>query len=177
LFRSRAPSTPELHLPEPELRDSFVSTRLDDIDREIIRLLQEDGRITNVELASRVGISPPPCLRRVRALEEAGIITGYRALVDHRKLGLEVVCFAFVHLDSQAGPDLAAFQNRVKAWEIVRECWTLSGDMDFILKCVAADMAAFQAFVGQLTAIPNVRNVRTALALDQVKDAPMGIVR
>jgi DNA-binding Lrp family transcriptional regulator len=151
----------------------FVRSKLDEIDLRILRELQADGRMTNVELASRVGISPPPCLRRVRALEEAGLITGYRAQLDERKLGLEVVCFAFVHLASQAEADLAAFQGRIRDWDAVRECWTLSGDIDFILKCVAPDLKAFQDFVGDLTALPNVRNVRTALALDRVKDEPI----
>ncbi|RXT48087.1 ArsR family transcriptional regulator [Bosea sp. Tri-44] len=151
----------------------FVRAKLDEIDLRILAELQSDGRMTNVELSSRVGISPPPCLRRVRALEEAGVITGYRALLDERKLGIEVVCFAFVHLASQAEADLAAFQERIREWSLVRECWTLSGDIDFILKCVAADLKAFQDFVADLTALPNVRNVRTALALDRVKDAPI----
>jgi DNA-binding Lrp family transcriptional regulator len=150
-----------------------VRAKLDEIDLRILTELQSDGRMTNVELSSRVGISPPPCLRRVRALEEAGVITGYRALLDERKLGIEVVCFAFVHLASQAEADLAAFQERIREWSLVRECWTLSGDIDFILKCVAADLKAFQDFVADLTALPNVRNVRTALALDRVKDAPI----
>ncbi len=128
--------------------------------------------MTNVELAQRIGISPPPCLRRVRALEEAGIITGYRASVDPRKLGQEVACFAFVHLASQAEADLDAFKARLRGWDVVRQCWTLSGDIDFILACVAPDMSAFQAFVSDLTAVPNVRNVRTSLVLDKIKDAP-----
>lgn len=148
-------------------------SRLDQIDLAILRELQADGRMTNVELARRIGISPPPCLRRVRALEEAGVITGFRAELDARKLGFEVVCFAFVHLASQAESDLQAFEAQVRGWDIVRECWTLSGDIDFILKCVAPSLAAFHAFVNELTATPNVRNVRTSLALDKVKDAPI----
>ncbi|PZU94075.1 MAG: ArsR family transcriptional regulator [Chelatococcus sp.] len=150
-----------------------MRSKLDDIDLRILRELQADGRITNVELASRIGISPPPCLRRVRALEEAGLITGYRAQLDEQKLGFDVVCFAFVHLASQTEGDLARFQARIRAWEPVRECWTLSGDIDFILKCVTADLKSFQDFVAELTALPNVRNVRTALALGRVKDEPI----
>lgn len=153
-----------------------MTHRLDDLDRAILTALQENGRITNVDLAARIGISPPPCLRRVRALEEAGFIRGYHADLDPAKLGTHVVSFAFVHLDSQAGADLAAFEAKVKAWPMVRECWTLSGDMDFILKCVAPDLTAFQAFVAELTATPNVRNVRTALTLDRVKDEPLAVV-
>lgn len=147
-----------------------MRAKLDEIDRRILAELQADGRMTNVELASRVGISPPPCLRRVRALEEAGLIRGYRALLDERKLGIETVFFAFVHLASQAEADLAAFQSRINAWPAVRECWTLSGDIDFVLKCVASDLKGFQDLVSELTALPNVRNVRTALALERVKD-------
>lgn len=150
-----------------------MRSKLDDIDLRILQELQSDGRMTNVELARRVGISPPPCLRRIRALEEAGVITGYRAQLDERKLGIEVVYFTFVHLASQAEADLAQFQERIRSWSAVRACWTLSGDIDFVLQCVAPDLKAFQDFVGELTALPNVRNVRTALALDKVKDEPL----
>src|SRR6201987_6498442 len=100
--------------------------RLDAIDRNILRELQDDGRITNVELARRVGISPPPCLRRVRALEEEGYINGYRGLLDARKLGFDVTVFAAVHLSSQAEADLRAFEAFVRAEPLVRECWMLS---------------------------------------------------
>jgi DNA-binding Lrp family transcriptional regulator len=147
--------------------------RLDAIDLKILAELQSDGSITNVELARRVGLSAPPCLRRVRALEEAGIIKGYRALLDPKLLGFEVMCFAMVQLSSQKQADLAAFQEQILQWPTVRECWTLSGDIDFILKCVAANMPAFQAFVNDLTALPSVRNVRTALSLDLVKNDPL----
>ncbi|TVR09737.1 MAG: Lrp/AsnC family transcriptional regulator [Salinarimonadaceae bacterium] len=147
--------------------------RLDAIDMKILAELQSDGSITNVELARRVGLSAPPCLRRVRALEEAGIIKGYRTLLDPKLLGFEVVCFAMVQLSSQSQTDLNAFMGRVADWPTVRECWVLSGDIDFILKCVATNMAAFQQFVGELTALPNVRNVRTALSLDVSKDEPL----
>jgi DNA-binding Lrp family transcriptional regulator len=147
--------------------------RLDAIDWNILRELQRDGRITNVELSRRVGISAPPCLRRMRALEEAGIIRGYRALLDEKRLGYEVTVFAMVHLTSQAETDLVAFEERVRAWPLVRECWMLSGEVDFILKCVAPDLPTFQAFVSELTAAPNVRNVKTALTLRRSKDEPM----
>src|SRR5262245_28834968 len=110
--------------------------RLDAIDWKILTELQRDGRITNVELSRRVGISAPPCLRRMRALEDAGVIRGYRALLDEKRLGYEVVVFAMVHLTNQAETDLAAFDERVRGWPLVRECWMLSGEVDFILKCV-----------------------------------------
>jgi DNA-binding Lrp family transcriptional regulator len=157
-----------------------VSPRLDDIDRNILRELQDDGRITNVELARRVGISAPPCLRRVRALEEAGYIRGYRALLDEKLLGFEVAVFAMVHLSSQAESDLIAFEEFVRRQPLVRECWMLSGEIDFILKCVAPDLKTFQAFVTELTATPHVRNVKTSLTLRNSKDAavvPMEALR
>jgi DNA-binding Lrp family transcriptional regulator len=147
--------------------------RLDAIDWKILAELQDDGRITNVELARRVGISAPPCLRRVRALEEAGYIRGYRALLDERRLGYEVTVFALVHLSSQAEPDLAAFEAFVREQPLVRECFMLSGEVDFILKCVAPDLKTFQAFVTELTGAPHVRNVKTALTLRVSKDAPI----
>ena len=150
-----------------------LADRLDAIDRKILKELQADGRITNVELARRVGISAPPCLRRVRALEEEGFIKGYRALLDEKVLGYEVVVFAFVHLASQAEPDLQAFEKFVRNQPLVRECWMLSGEIDFILKCVAPDLKTFQGFVEKLTAAPNVRNVKTSLTLRNSKDAAM----
>ena len=146
-----------------------VSKNLDEIDLKILSEIQADGRITNVELAKRVGISPPPCLRRVRTLEEAGYIQGYRGLLDPRRLGFDVTVFASVHLSSQADGDLRAFEDFVRGEPLVRECWMLSGEVDFILKCVAPDMATFQDFVTHLTAAPHVRNVRTSLVLHNSK--------
>lgn len=144
--------------------------KLDGIDWHILRELQADGRMTNVELASRVGISAPPCLRRVRALEEAGIITGYRALLDAQKLGFSLTAFAMVGLSSQSEADLKAFEARVASWDIVRECTMLSGEIDYMLKCVAPDLRSFQDFViGKLTAAPNVASVKTALAIRTAK--------
>ena len=147
--------------------------QLDSIDRHILRELQDDGRITNVELARRVGISAPPCLRRVRTLEEKGYIKGYRALLDEKKLGFEVTAFAMVHLSSQADADLQEFEKFVRTRPMVRECWMLSGEIDFVLKCVAPNLAAFQALVTELTGAPHVRNVKTSLTLRNSKDAAM----
>jgi DNA-binding Lrp family transcriptional regulator len=144
---------------------------LDALDRHILKELQDDGRITNVELARRVGISAPPCLRRVRALERGGYIKSYRALLDEKLLGYELTVFAMVHLTSQADADLKAFEDFVRAEPLVRECWMLSGEIDFILKCVAPDLRTFQAFVAELTAAPHVRNVKTSLTLRNSKDA------
>ncbi|HUG63320.1 MAG TPA: Lrp/AsnC family transcriptional regulator [Methylomirabilota bacterium] len=151
-----------------------MKIRLDAIDWKILRELQSDGRMTNVELARRVGISAPPCLRRVRSLEEAGLILGYRALLDEKSLGYEITVFAMVSLAGQSEADLLAFEDLVKGWPIVRECWMLSGEVDFLLKCVAPDLKTFQTFViEKLTAAPKVDGVRTSLTLQQVKNEPV----
>src|SRR5881398_453944 len=110
----------------PPAPERPLSSSLDAIDWKILKEMQDDGRITNVELARRVGISAPPCLRRVRALEEAGYIKGYRALLDEKLLGYEVTVFAMVHLTSQAEADLGEFERFVRAQPLVRECWMLS---------------------------------------------------
>ena len=149
------------------------TTRLDPIDRRILSELQADGRMTNVELARRVGISAPPCLRRVRTLEEQGYIRGYHADIDPRALGFEVQVFAMVGLQSQAEADLVAFENRCRAWPLVRECHMLNGEVDFVLKCVAPDLSTFQTFLTeQLTAAPNVVSVKTSLVIRGAKDDP-----
>ena len=147
--------------------------KLDPIDRQILAELQADGRMTNVELASRVGISAPPCLRRVRGLEEAGFIRGYHADIDARELGFEVQVFAMVRLNSQAEADLSAFEARCRAWPLVRECHMLNGEIDFILKCVSPDLSTFQRFLTEhLTSAPNVASVKTSLVIRCAKDEP-----
>ena len=108
-----------------------MKKELDRIDIKIISALQTDGRMTNVDLADKVGISAPPCLRRVRALEKAGYLTGYHADVDSAKLGFTVTVFAMVGLHSQADKDLQAFEELVRSWPEVRECHMLNGDIDF----------------------------------------------
>lgn len=149
------------------------ASKLDPIDRQILAELQADGRMTNVELAKRVGISAPPCLRRVRTLEEAGFITGYHANINPRQLGFEVQVFAMVRLMSQAEADLAAFEQRCRDWSLVRECHMLNGEIDFILKCVAPDLSTFQNFLTeQLTAAANVASVKTSLVIRCAKDQP-----
>jgi len=149
------------------------SARLDRTDWLILRELQDDGRITNVELARKAGISAPPCLRRVRALEEAGFIRGYAALLDDRALGFEVTAFAMVGLHSQAEADLIAFEEHVRSSKIVRGCYMLSGEIDFMLKCVAPDLHAFQDFIiHELTAAPNVASVKTSLVIRASKQEP-----
>jgi DNA-binding Lrp family transcriptional regulator len=147
--------------------------KLDDIDRKILAELQADGRMTNVELAKRVGISAPPCLRRVRTLEESGFVTGYHAVVDARALQFEVQVFAMVGLQSQAESDLAAFEECCRAWSLVRECHMLNGEVDFILKCVSPDLPTFQTFLtSELLSTPNVASVKTSLVIRCAKDEP-----
>jgi DNA-binding Lrp family transcriptional regulator len=146
---------------------------LDTIDWKILRELQRDGRITNVELASRVGLSPPPTLRRVQALEGAGFIKGYRAQLDAEKLGYGVKVMALVGLKSQAQNEVAEFERRVKTWPIVRECYAVQGVADFMLICVARDLPSLQSFVmGGLSKAPNVDSVKTSVVLHVAKDEP-----
>lgn len=148
-------------------------SKLDEIDRMILAELQADGRMTNVELAKRVGISAPPCLRRVRTLEEQGYIRGYHADVDSRELGFEVQVFAMVGLHKQAESDLSAFEDKCREWPLVRECHMLNGEVDFILKCVAPDLRSFQSFLtGELLTAENVANVKTSLVIRGAKDEP-----
>jgi len=150
-----------------------MRVRLDPLDWRILKELQADGRITNVALSQRVGLSAPPCLRRVRALEDAGYIRGYTALIDEKMLGFELTAFAMVGLHAQAEPDLRAFENRVLGWPLVRECYMMSGETDYILRCIAPDLGAFQDFViKELTAAPNVASIKTSLAIRRAKSEP-----
>jgi len=147
--------------------------KLDRIDRRILADLQADGRMTNVELARRAGISAPPCLRRVRALEEAGYIKGYHAEIDPGALGYNVTVFAHVGLNSQAETDLKAFEDLVKGWPEVRECHMLAGETDFLLKVVAHDWDDYQRFLTtRLTAARNISHVKSALAIRTSKLQP-----
>jgi len=147
--------------------------KLDRVDRRILQLLQADGRMTNIELARRVGLSPPPCLRRVRALEAAGLIRGYHADLAPEALGFAVTVFAQIGLASQAERDLKAFESLVASWPEVREAHMLAGETDFLLKIVAPDWDSYQHFVTRkLTPAPNVSHVKTALVLRQSKALP-----
>jgi len=145
----------------------------DRIDRQILALLQANGRMTNVDLAERVGLTAPPCLRRVRALEDSGAIRGYHAELDPAALGYPITVFAMVSLRSQAEADLRAFEDYVAAIPEVRECHMLSGEIDYILKLVASDVQAFQhMLVTQLTPAPNVASVKTSMTMRSAKIAP-----
>jgi len=147
--------------------------KLDRIDRRILRDLQDNGRMTNVELAKRAGISAPPCLRRVRALEEAGFIRGYHADINAEAMGFGVAVFAQVGLNSQAEADLKAFETLIGSWPMVRECHMLAGEYDFLLKVVAEDWDDYQQFLTtRLIAAPNVAHVKSALAIRTSKSQP-----
>ncbi len=149
------------------------SPALDEIDRLILETLQDEGRITNVELARRAGLTAPPCLRRVRALEESGAIESYHAKLNARALGFGITVFAMVSLRSQAEEDLRAFEEHVASLPLVRECHMLNGEIDFILKIVARDLQHFQDFLtSSLTTIPNVESVKTSLTIRTSKALP-----
>jgi DNA-binding Lrp family transcriptional regulator len=146
---------------------------LDSIDRKLLAELQAEGRVTNVDLARRVGLTAPPCLRRVRALEEAGVIKGYHAELDAASLGFTITVFAMVSLKSQAEEDLRAFENHIRALPEVRECHMLNGEIDFILKIVSKDLQSFQEFLtSKLTPAPNVASVKTSLTIRTAKNEP-----
>ena len=145
--------------------------KLDSIDMRILAELQANGRITNVELSRRAKITAPPCLRRMRALEKTGYIQGYHADLDAKALGFEVTAYVFVRLSSQHDTDLKYFEERVRSWPAVRECYMLSGEVDFLLKCVATDLSSFQRFVTEtLTAEKNVASVKSSLVIHSSKN-------
>lgn len=154
-----------------------ISADLDETDWKILKELQSDGRMSNVELSAKIGISAPPCLRRVRRLEKLGIIKGYSALLNGKILGQDLVAFCSITLQSQSENDLKAFCERTQQWPLVRKAWMVSGEFDFLLYCVAPDLSSFQTFVIEdLTSTPNVDGVRTALTIKSVKDKPLLIL-
>lgn len=147
--------------------------KLDEIDRKIIHDLQEDGRLTNVELARRCNISAPPCLRRVRQLEDAGIIKGYHAVIDPHSMGYNVTIFAQVTLKSQSDEDLRSFEGLVNTWDMVRECYLISGGCDYFMKICAKDWDDYQNFYTQvLGRSPSVAQIQTYLVIRGSKSLP-----
>lgn len=147
--------------------------KLDRIDRRILSDLQESGRMTNVDLAKRAGISAPPCLRRVRNLEEMGLIKSYHAKVDASAMGYPVTVFTLVKLVSLADGDLKKFEDQVQDWAMVREAYMMTGDSDFLLKIVARDWDDYQNFLTQhLVKSPNVSAVKSSLSVKMSKDKP-----
>ena len=146
---------------------------LDEIDRQLLQELQAEGRVTNVELARRVGLTAPPCLRRVRALEDEGVIRGYHADLEPSKLGFAIVVFAMVSLKSQAESALREFEAAMNDLPEVREVHMLNGEIDFIIKIVSEDLQSFQEFLtSKLTPAPNVESVKTSLTIRTSKLEP-----
>ena len=147
--------------------------KLDDIDRQILRDLQQDGRMSNVDLAARIGISAPPCLRRVKALEETGVIRGYHADINPTVLDYNVTVFALVGLANHSDQDLHGFSALANSWPMVREAYMMTGEFDFMLKVVAKDWDHYQKFlIDTVTAAPNVAHVKSSLTIRCVKALP-----
>ena len=147
----------------------MLNPPLDEIDRKILRALQADGRLTNLELAAQIGLSPTPCLRRVRKLEAAGVIAGYVAVIDQRRVDLPVNVFVSVSLERQNEEALELFERRVRDWPEVMECYLMTGDSDYLLRVVAADLQAYNRFLMEkLTRIPGLASIRSSFSLKQV---------
>ena len=149
--------------------------KLDDIDLRILSELQKDGRIRINELASRVGLSLPPCLRRVRSLRARGVIKAIRATIDEKVLGYEVMSFVTIQLASQSKATLEAFEASIAALPLVLESWRLSGEADYLLKCVAPDVEGMHQQLLQFAALPEVRTIRSLPVLGVAKDAPLPV--
>ena len=148
----------------------MIKKELDGIDLKILRILQDEGRISNLDLSKKIGMSPPPTLRRVRDLEKNGFIDGFRANIDPSKLGYDLTAWIFVSLKNQNEESLNAFEKLVWGWETIRECYMLNGEVDFILKSVSKNMAEFNDFLSQnITSNENVLSVKTAFAIKATK--------
>ena len=146
---------------------------LDEIDLKILSELQNDGRIRNNELADRVGISAPPCLRRMKSLRRRGFVRAIRATLDERLLGYEVTSFVLIQLKSQARTAVQAFEAQLAAQPHGQQCSQISGDADFMLKCLAANVEAMHRHLLQFAAMPEVQTIRTYPVLGLSKDAPL----
>ena len=143
---------------------------LDSMDLRILRQLQEDGALSNVELARRVGLSPSPCLARVKALQERGVIRRYVALADAARLGLGLNVFISISLKTQSKEALARFEQRISEHDEVMECYLMTGDSDYLIRVVVTDIAALERFIlEQLTPIPDIEKIRSSFALKQVR--------
>jgi len=139
------------------------------IDQKILHHLQDNARLTNVDLSERVNLSPSPCLRRVRNLEDSGVIKGYVTLVDQNALGLPVSVFVSVSLEKQVETALEQFEDAIRARPEVMECYLMTGDADYLLRVVAADLAGYERFLlDHLTRIPGVASIKSSFALKQV---------
>ena len=148
----------------------MVKKQIDSTDLKILRILQDEGRISNLDLAKKINMSPPPTLRRVRDLEQGGFIDEYRANINAAKLGFDLTVWIFVSLKNQNEESLRQFEKLVWGWEQVRECYMLNGEVDFILKCVSKNMEEFNNFLtNQVTSYENISSVKTAFAIKTTK--------
>ena len=148
----------------------MIKKELDGIDLKILRILQDEGRISNLDLSKKIGMSPPPTLRRVRDLEKNGFIDGFRANLDPSKLGYDLTAWIFISLKNQNEESLNSFEKLVWGWETIRECYMLNGEIDFILKSVSKNMSEFNDFLSQnITSNENVLSVKTAFSIRTTK--------
>ena len=148
----------------------MIKKELDGIDLKILRILQDEGRVSNLDLSKKIGMSPPPTLRRVRDLEKNGFIDGFRANIDPSKLGYDLTAWIFISLKNQNEENLNSFEKLVWGWETIRECYMLNGEVDFILKSVSKNMAEFNDFLSRnITSNENVSSVKTAFAIKTTK--------
>jgi Lrp/AsnC family transcriptional regulator, leucine-responsive regulatory protein len=148
----------------------MAQPELDAIDRRILEVLQRNARIPNTELADEVGLTPAPCLRRVRRLEESGFIGSYTALLDHKRMGLGLTVFVMVTLDRQTKSTYEDFAAKMRARVEVLECYLILGERDFLLKIVVPDLEAYQKFyLEHLTRAPGVRNINSIIAVNEEK--------
>ena len=148
----------------------MVKKNLDQTDLKILRILQDEGRISNLDLSKKIDMSPPPTLRRVRDLENKGFIDGFRANLNPEKLGYDLTAWIFVSLKNQNEESLSSFEKLVWGWESVRECYMLNGEIDFILKCVSKNMNDFNSFLtSNLTSNENISSVKTAFMIKNTK--------
>lgn len=148
---------------------------MDAIDRRILATLQVEGRLSNLELADRVGLSPSPCLRRVRLLEERGVIAGYGARIDRQKAGLDLTAFVSVHLDRHGEDNAERFRKRMMEMPEVISCYIVSGERDFLLQVVTSSFETYRRFVlDRLLKIEGVKDIHSSFALDVIKEgAPL----
>ena len=148
----------------------MTKKNIDRIDLKILRILQDEGRISNLDLSKKIDMTPPPTLRRVRDLEDKGYIDGFRANINPEKLGFDLTAWIFISLKNQNEESLNSFEKLVWGWENIRECYMLNGEIDFILKCVSKNMSEFNNFLTKnITSNDNISSVKTAFMIKNTK--------
>tara|TARA_B100000886_G_scaffold78432_1_gene50833 strand:+ start:414 stop:884 length:471 start_codon:yes stop_codon:yes gene_type:complete len=148
----------------------MTKKNIDSIDLKILRILQDEGRISNLDLSKKIDMTPPPTLRRVRDLEDKGYIDGFRANINPEKLGFDLTAWIFISLKNQNEESLNSFEKLVWGWENIRECYMLNGEIDFILKCVSKNMSEFNNFLTKnITSNDNISSVKTAFMIKNTK--------